>query len=134
MGEIAIGSSRWKCMTEDGVWVGGKGGVRRPPACPIGPFHPAAAWRLRRWTWACSRSSGWATAAASSAALSSSPLPPSPSATAPPSCPSPPQKSCCHWACRKTGERRGQSQTVLKEDILICESTAWSKTVSFSSI
>lgn len=72
--------------------------VATPPPRPIGPSRPAGAWRLRRWTWGCSRSSGWATVAASSAGSSSSPRPLSPSATARPSCPSPPQ-SCC-WTCR----------------------------------
>lgn len=75
-------------------WVGmGRGGG----ACPIGPFRPAGVWRLRQSTWACSRSLGWATVVASSSGLSFAPLPLSPSAIAPPSCPSPQQRRCCHW-------------------------------------
>lgn len=111
--QLGVMADRSQQRAED--WGGGggwvrKGGVRRPPTCPIGPFHPAAVWRLQQWTWACSRSSGWATAAGSSFEPSSSPPPPSPSATAPPSCPSPPQRSCCHWACRKRRMRKRRSR------------------------
>lgn len=84
--------------------VGSGGFVRSPLACPIGPFRRVVALRLRRWTWACSRSWDWATAAGSSSAFSCAPLLLSPSATARPSCPSPQQKSCCRWAC---GKERG---------------------------
>lgn len=94
--------SRWKSSTK----VGGEWGLhRRPPPCPIDPFHPAGVWRLRRWTLVCSRSWGWGTVAASSSGLSSFPLLLSPSATAPPSCPSPLQRRCCRWACGEAGQR-----------------------------
>lgn len=84
-------------------WVGGV--WRRPPASPIGPFHPAGVWRLRRSTWVCSRSWGWATVVVSSSGLSSAPLLLSLSATAPPSCPSPLRRRCYRWACGEGGER-----------------------------
>jgi len=77
----------------------GRGGLyRRPPVCPIDPFHPAGVWRPRRWTSVCSRSWGWGMVAASSSGLSSAPLLLFPSTTAPPSCPSPLRRSCCRWA------------------------------------
>lgn len=103
------GLSRGSNVEDEPGWGGvGWGGVRgasvAPLACPIDPSRRVVALHLRRWTWVYSRSWDWAMAVGSSSALFYVPLLLSPSATAQPFCPSPLQKSCCRWACRK--ERR----------------------------
>lgn len=68
-----------------------------PP--PIGPSRPRGEWRLRRWTWACFRSWGWAKVGAScgaSFAFAAQLL--SPAATVQPSYPNPRQCGNLSWA------------------------------------
>lgn len=70
-----------------------------PSLTPIGPSRPRGEWRLRRWTWACSRSWGWVKVEVSyGASFASAARLLSPAATVQPSYPNPRRCGSLPWA------------------------------------